>query len=507
MANENNYTNELASTDEDPTAELEAITCRHEEALRLMAPRESDAHTSNLAERTRHAERGASTAALRAELDKHEQTIGKLQYDIELLRSRWTGSERELEARRALTNDLNAAICERDERLARMDRLLRKRAATVRELVRALRERDHELGDSSDRYSDATAQLSELRASLDRTEQALFEQRQRASGNLDSGATAESLQQVPESYADALRRKVQDLSGECERLERDCQQWRSKAETVTAAGTEDRRQLALEREANARLQAALGAQQAAHEDEIRLLRFELGEAQDTVAQFDELNGQLASDLIDTRGFKEQLERMLCDSDEASRSRIDALEQQLARALDAQRDSERKLSAKGEAIGVLLAELAKKSEQLESMSRIERAIDDLDECIDDGAVDRPVTIPTAARRPAAPGERVSRVLIGEIDGQEVRFPLFKNRLTIGRTDSNDIQLHATWVSRRHAVIAAEQDLTRIIDWGSKNGVFVNSRRIKEHFLAHGDLITIGSSRFRYEERAKKDDRGA
>jgi pSer/pThr/pTyr-binding forkhead associated (FHA) protein len=99
--------------------------------------------------------------------------------------------------------------------------------------------------------------------------------------------------------------------------------------------------------------------------------------------------------------------------------------------------------------------------------------------------------------------VTRMLVGTVDNQEVRFPLFKNRLTIGRTNNNDIQLRADWVSRRHAVVITEQDTTRVIDWGSKNGVYVNSRRIKEHFLSHGDVVTIGNARFRYEERVKKD----
>ena len=86
---------------------------------------------------------------------------------------------------------------------------------------------------------------------------------------------------------------------------------------------------------------------------------------------------------------------------------------------------------------------------------------------------------------------------------MRFPLFKDRLTIGRTEDNDIQLDAPYISRRHAVIQTERDLTRIIDWGSKNGVYANGTRVTEHFLEHGDTVTIGNARFRYEERPKRD----
>ena len=101
------------------------------------------------------------------------------------------------------------------------------------------------------------------------------------------------------------------------------------------------------------------------------------------------------------------------------------------------------------------------------------------------------------------ERITRVLIGSIGDKELRFPLFKNRLTIGRTEENDIQLKESYISRNHAVVLTEGDRTRVIDWGSKNGVHVNSVRIKEHFLSNGDIITVGNTKFRYEERQKRD----
>ena len=63
MANEKNNINELVS-DEDPTAELEAITFRQDHLSSVEAPLESDEHTSDL-------DRRRSDDA---------QTISKLQY-------------------------------------------------------------------------------------------------------------------------------------------------------------------------------------------------------------------------------------------------------------------------------------------------------------------------------------------------------------------------------------------------------------------------------------------
>lgn len=105
--------------------------------------------------------------------------------------------------------------------------------------------------------------------------------------------------------------------------------------------------------------------------------------------------------------------------------------------------------------------------------------------------------------ASSSERVSRVLIGTVDNLTLRFPLFKKSLTIGRTKDNDIQINAAYVSRRHAVIQTENGVTRIIDWGSKNGVQVNSASVSERFLCHGDTIIIGNVGFLYEERKKRD----
>ena len=98
--------------------------------------------------------------------------------------------------------------------------------------------------------------------------------------------------------------------------------------------------------------------------------------------------------------------------------------------------------------------------------------------------------------------MARLLIGHVDGRVLRFPLFKERLTIGRTSQNDITLNIQYVSRRHAVITTTGGDTRIVDWGSKNGVFVNRRRVSEQVLRQGDVVSIGMADFTYQERGKR-----
>lgn len=66
-------------------------------------------------------------------------------------------------------------------------------------------------------------------------------------------------------------------------------------------------------------------------------------------------------------------------------------------------------------------------------------------------------------------------------------------TIGRTESNDIALPNPRVSRRHAVIQSQSSNTAIslIDMGSRNGVFLNGKRISQPaLLRNRDRIGIG-----------------
>ena len=264
------------------------------------------------------------------------------------------------------------------------------------------------------------------------------------------------------------------------------QQSRSQIETLNLA-------LRQSQDSNRELNDQISEMKRKHESEIRTVRFELTEAQDTLAQNELINRQLTTDLIDTRGFKLELERMLTESERESQTRMSELEREVERLLESNAEFERELASRNETINSMLGDISRESRQDHSLHDLEAAIQELDEHL----AEEPELQPSALKYP------VRRVLIGRIDGQEIRFPLFKKRLSLGRTVDNDIQLQAPYVSRRHAVVVIDGDVTRVVDWGSKNGVFVNGRRITEHFLRSGDVVTIGDARFRYEERAKKD----
>lgn len=474
MANEKNNINELVS-DEDPTAELEAITFRQDHLSNVEAPLESDEHTSDL-------ERRRSDDA---------QTISKLQYDIEQLRARWLGLEAEIKAREEVTVTLTTELDELRESGALKDDLLKSREAEVASLK-------SELHDQEARHLAAAAKQEAEIGSMRRAARSIPEPPVSLPTQDDEQYSQNRLLRT-EAYADSLRRKLQDLLASHNELERENEHLEASLQRSHKHGEQLAAELAAEQEDKAAIDKKLASITDEHAEEIRLLRFELGEAQDTVVQSEELNSQLASDLVDTRGFKEELERMLCDNDEKSRARIDELEKELVRTRRIAKDFEEKLEARSDAINVLLAELARKSERMDSIGEIGDVISDIDERIAE-QFDEADDLPVLANRAS---ERVTRMLLGKVGNKLLRFPLFKDRLTIGRTEDNDIHLNAAYISRRHAVVQTDGDATRIIDWGSKNGVFVNSKRVTEHFLKNGDVVTIGNVHFRYDERPKRD----
>jgi chromosome segregation ATPase len=501
MANDKKNINELVSDDDDPTAELEQLVLpaggfdRDADDLS-----ESAAGTHGIA-RSDHSERDPSISELKSDLKNRSETINRLQYDIEHLRARWTGLEKEIEAREELTDKLNAELSRTADKLEHKEKLLKKRDKTIKSLNAEVRDRGDELCALQTLVIERDQEIEKLQQELsaDRSDEAEHD-RQRL--ELQAGQIASAKNTISElreqiarteSYADSLRQKLQDKDADTS----DAEDTREFLQLSVAQATEKiaglSAELSTEKAENKILKQELDGIKDAHEEEIRMIRFELGEAQETVAQHELVTEQLASDLVDTRSFKDELEKMLSQTEEENQLRIAQLEKDNRRLQGQAADNEQKLQTKSEAINCLLAELAKKSQQIESIGEIEDVIQDIDnrmsERIDDHAVKEK--------------DRVTRVLIGTVDGQELRFPLFKNRLTIGRTEQNDIQLDATYVSRRHAVIVTDQDATRVIDWGSKNGVMVNSNRITEHFLKNGDTVTIGTADFRYEERPKRD----
>jgi adenylate cyclase len=93
------------------------------------------------------------------------------------------------------------------------------------------------------------------------------------------------------------------------------------------------------------------------------------------------------------------------------------------------------------------------------------------------------------------------ILSEQDAQAQSWPLHgKSAFTLGRVADNDVSLPWSWVSRKHAMIQAEENgRLNLIDLGSSNGTFVNGRRIYTPVcLENGDCIGIGNTRLLFHQ---------
>lgn len=458
MANEDNNINELVS-DDDPTIELETLGFEQETADNKEL--ESDTGTFDTQD--------VASA----------ETISRLQFDIEQLRSRWLGLESEIKAREAQTTQLQDAV-------GRKDKLITKRDRKIKLLKTEIRQRD-------EKHRSLIRHYDELQQSLDTD-------KNEAADEQDTNYTLADFKRrlaQSENYADSLRWQTQDLLESSSQSGKEIDQLSQSVLDTAQSNTELTEELRRAAAGADELQRKLDTIEQEHAREIRLLRFELGEAQSTVIETEDLNSKLSSDLIDAQGFKDEMEQMLNDADDQATRSIESLQKQVRKLARTADTYEQKLVSKGQAISVLLAELAKQSDQIDVIGEIDDVIHD----IGTRMTERDASNGEPNRRAAV--DRVTRVLVGTVDRQVLRFPLFKDKMTIGRTADNDIQLKAAYISRRHAVVQTDGDTTRIIDWGSRNGVFVNSDKITEHFLHHGDIVVIGDARFRYEERKKRN----
>jgi hypothetical protein len=78
-----------------------------------------------------------------------------------------------------------------------------------------------------------------------------------------------------------------------------------------------------------------------------------------------------------------------------------------------------------------------------------------------------------------------------------FKLGDRPVLIGRGELADLRLESRFISRHHALVLPGPGGFWIIDLKSTNGTLVNSRSIRHCRLRHGDVISVGNHRIRFE----------
>jgi general secretion pathway protein A len=105
-----------------------------------------------------------------------------------------------------------------------------------------------------------------------------------------------------------------------------------------------------------------------------------------------------------------------------------------------------------------------------------------------------TVPENTRnsgREAADRQAQDPVLRLTYNGEVLQQYKFEDsRLLIGRSEHNDIQIESEFISRHHVLLVRHGASTLLMDLNSANGTYVNSWRVSNKMLAHGDTIMIG-----------------
>ncbi len=101
-------------------------------------------------------------------------------------------------------------------------------------------------------------------------------------------------------------------------------------------------------------------------------------------------------------------------------------------------------------------------------------------------ERPAWLAVARDQLTVPG----RYLAYEESGRRVVAPLAQEWTRIGRSLAAEVRFDDATVSRRHALVASQDEGVRVLDDRSLNGVYVNGERVETSALADGDEITIG-----------------
>ncbi len=90
------------------------------------------------------------------------------------------------------------------------------------------------------------------------------------------------------------------------------------------------------------------------------------------------------------------------------------------------------------------------------------------------------------------------LRGDFAGVELSLPLISGLNSIGSGSTNRLILDQDGVSRHHAIVIVEDRRILITDQESKNGTFINTKRIRQADATVGDVIGFGPVELRIEE---------
>jgi type II secretory pathway predicted ATPase ExeA len=99
-------------------------------------------------------------------------------------------------------------------------------------------------------------------------------------------------------------------------------------------------------------------------------------------------------------------------------------------------------------------------------------------------------------PDAPvADNTPKLIVTMAGGLPREVRLTEKRALIGRSELSDVVVLDQFVSAQHALLIRDENAVVLIDLKSRNGTFVNSRRIRSKVLLHNDIILLGDHRMK------------
>lgn len=107
-----------------------------------------------------------------------------------------------------------------------------------------------------------------------------------------------------------------------------------------------------------------------------------------------------------------------------------------------------------------------------------------------------TVPARLKLMHEEGMEVNLVLFKK-NGSRKTFALPSSVTVIGRRSSCDLHIPLTAVSRKHCQLNRDGGALKIRDLGSRNGTYLNGKRIDEAAIQAGDYIKVGPLTFAFQ----------
>ncbi len=92
--------------------------------------------------------------------------------------------------------------------------------------------------------------------------------------------------------------------------------------------------------------------------------------------------------------------------------------------------------------------------------------------------------------------VTLVLLKE-NGTRRAFPLPGSVTVIGRRSDCDLYIPVSSVSKRHCQLNRDKGVLKIRDLGSRNGTYLNGKRVEEVLVQAGDRLKVGPLTFVFQ----------